>query len=386
VWFNGFAHPKFTDDQRSFYGTMLKECREDIPPHVEAGLMERMVAAEAASKLLDGLMKYNEGEEIDLLVMLTQVKDEFEAAMDRKVKTPWVRDEIEDLLKDDENDVGFHFRLTALNDCIRPLRPGDSVILAGRPDKGKTSAVADQLTYFAHQVDEVFPPLNAEGRPDPAGKPQDKNIGWFNNEGPGNKIVKRLYQCALNATNSQLVSMSQAGTVKAAYAKSIGGRADRIRVYDIHDFWQYEVEDVIRNENLALVVFDMVDNIKFGGGANNNGQRTDQLLEAMYQWARMMAVKHNCIVIMTSQISADGDNLAWPTLPMLKDSKTGKQGASDLIIVIGALDDFPDQRFIGATKNKLQREGSKKSPKAEVTFHSDTGRYGDPEQHRSQIP
>jgi hypothetical protein len=32
----------------------------------------------------------------------------------------------------------------------------------------------------------------------------------------------------------------------------------------------------------ALVVFDMIDNIRFGGEVANGGQRTDQLLEAMY--------------------------------------------------------------------------------------------------------
>jgi replicative DNA helicase len=141
--------------------------------------------------------------------------------------------------------------------------------------------------------------------------------------------------------------------------------------------WNHEVEDIMLKYKPALVLFDMVDNIKFGGEAINNGARTDQLLEAMYQWARLMGVKHDCAVLATSQISADGDGLSYPTLPMLKDSKTGKQGAADVIITIGALNDpvLENSRYIGTTKNKLVRTGKKGSPAQEVFFDSQRGRY-----------
>jgi len=86
-------------------------------------------------------------------------------------------------------------------------------------------------------------------------------------------------------------------------------------------------------------------------------------------------VKHDCPVLAASQISADGENLAYPTLAMLKDSKTGKQGAADFILTIGAIDDFPNSRYLGLTKNKLAREGGPKNPKAEVIFDGTRGRY-----------
>jgi replicative DNA helicase len=363
TWFNTFAHPKFNDDQRAFYKTLLTEARCDVSEAVEAGLMDRLVAADTASKLTDLLMKYQEGDEIDLLPALRATVEQFELDTNRKVKTPWVQDPIEDLLKDDEHDRGFHWRLQPLDDCMRPLRPGDFGIIAGRPDKGKTTFLTDQLTHFAAQVDDIFPGEN-------------RTILWFNNEGPGNRIVKRLYQSALYATTSEMVENKN---LRADYLRVTGGRPDIIRVFDIHDFWNHEVEDIIRGLTPALIVFDMVDNIKFGGSVNNNGQRTDQLLEAMYQWARVIGVKHDCVVLAASQISADGENLAYPTLSMLKDSKTGKQGAADFILTLGALDDFPNNRFLGCTKNKLQREKSPKTPKAEVIFDGQRGRYVEPE-------
>ena len=82
----------------------------------------------------------------------------------------------------------------------------------------------------------------------------------------------------------------------------------------------------------------------------------------------------------TSQISADGDGLAYPTLPMLKDSKTGKQGAADFILTMGASNDplLGNTRFIGATKNKLNREGAPRDPRCEVVFDAQRGRLNMP--------
>ena len=161
------------------------------------------------------------------------------------------------------------------------------------------------------------------------------------------------------------------------YADALGGRMGVLRVFDIHDMWSHEVEDLIKQYNPAVVLFDMVDKIKFGGETNNNGQRTDQLLEAMYQWARFMGVKHDTAVIATSQLSADADGVSYPTLPQLKDSKTGKQGAADVIITIGTLNDpvLVDSRYIGTTKNKKVRTGQRASPNTEVFFDGQRCRY-----------
>ena len=169
--------------------------------------------------------------------------------------------------------------------------------------------------------------------------------------------------------------------MRQQYAAALGGRPGVLRVFDIHDMWNHEVEDIMKAHSPGVVLFDMVDNIKFGGETNNNGQRTDQLLEAMYQWARLMGVKHDCAVIATSQISADGDGASYPTLPQLKDSKTGKQGAADVIITLGALNDpvLENSRYIGTTKNKLVRTGKRGSPAQEVFFDSQRGRYKEAE-------
>ena len=365
LWFKMFGHANLKPETLEVYKAVIHNIQKPVPPELEAGLTARLVAADTASKLATLLQQFNDGEEIDLGSALRDTVEQFELDTNRKVRTPWVLDDINDLLQADAEDTGLHWRNPDLNISLRPLRGGDFGLIAARPDVGKTTFITDNVTYMAAQLPELYPE-------------DDRAILWFNNEGPGRRIIQRLYQSALDCTVSELVAKSQAGTIKADYAKAIKGPATRIRVFDIHDFWNHEVEDIIRATPPALIVFDMVDNIRFGGSANNNGQRTDQLLEAMYQWARIIGVKHDCPVLATSQVSADGENLCYPSLSMLKDSKTGKQGAADFILTIGYQQDFPSSRYLGLTKNKLAREGGPKQPKIETIMDGARGRYRTP--------
>lgn len=368
LWFKGFKHPNLPEASCSVIDQIMRRATEDVDSVVEEGMKARLVAAASAYDLADLLTRFQAGEDVDLRRSVEQITEAYDTQVDRKVKNPQVLDRIEDLLEAEKNEVGLHWRLPGLNRHIKPLRPGDFVVIAARPDKGKTTFLADQGTFMASQVDTLYPWTDES----------ERRCGmWFNNEGPGRNIITRNFQAALNATTEDLVKKSAAGTIRAEYAEALGGRGGTLRVFDIHGMWNHEVEDLMRLHKPAFVFFDMIDNIQFGGSANNNGQRTDQLLEAMYQWARMMCVKHDCVGFATSQISADGDGMQWPTLPMLKDSKTGKQGAADIILTIGTVNDMTMEnlRYLGCTKNKRVRTGVSKSPQLEVTFDGDRGRY-----------
>jgi replicative DNA helicase len=362
-WFKLVAHPKLAPETLQVFEQQLKQVHKPLHPSVEAGLMNRLIANDKATQLYDLIQRFNEGEEVDLLAGTKKLVQEFEQDVKKKVKSTEVTTSIEEMMLEDENDFGFHWRLDCLNLSMRPMRGGDFGIIAGRPDKGKTSFMTCELSFMAQQLDKLWPG-------------QNRSILWMNNEGPGKRIKYRCYQSALDATSSELLLKQNAGTLQSEYEAAVG-RANAIRVFDIHGLWNHEVQEIVEANNPGLVVFDMIDNIRFAGEATNNGQRTDQLLEAMYQWGRMMAVVWDVPVLATSQISADGDGLAYPTLPMLKDSKTGKQGAAEFIITLGALNEQTAQasRYIGMTKNKLHREGGPRDPRCEVIFDGLRGRY-----------
>jgi replicative DNA helicase len=378
MWIRGFRHPNLKEDATALHDAIMSKVVDDVAPEIEAGLMARLVAADTAQRVTALLEKWNAGEEVDLYAELRRNVEHFETQVDRKVKNPQVLDPIEDLLKAEADDTGLHWRLPCLNRNIKPARGGDFYIVAARPDRGKTSFCASELTYMAAQVDTVYPGEN-------------RSILWFNNEGPGKQIVLRNFQAALNATTEDLAKYSVTPCsspelvgkyktlVREKYAHVLGGRPGVLRVFDIHGMWNHEIEDIIKAYNPAVVLFDMIDNIKFGGEAANNGQRTDQLLEAMYQWARLQAVKHDFVGIATSQLSADADGSPYPTLPQLKDSKTGKQGAADVIITLGCVNDpvLASSRYIGTTKNKRVRTGKKGSPQTEVIFDGDRSRFNE---------
>lgn len=357
-------HPSLKEEVLAVYDEWFRQIKEDEPESIERGLMKRLLEAATAVDMAVLIEKYNEGGEVDLRSGLMSFLESYDTLVGRAIKDPQVRDPIEDLLDEEENHFGLQWRWPCLQRHMRPLRDGDFVIVAGRPDKGKTTALTDNLTHMAAQVDTLWPG-------------EKRSILWFNNEGPGKRIVTRCFQSALNATMEDLVRYNQEGTIRKRYIEALGGRGGALRVFDIHDMWNYEVEDIIRMHNPALIVFDMLDNVRFGGELGNGGQRTDQILEAMYQWGRVRGVKYGCPVIATSQISADGDGLQFPTLSMLKDSKTGKQGACDAIVTIGAVNDpvLENSRYIGCTKNKLAITGRGKSPQQELQFDGARGRY-----------
>lgn len=364
LWFKAFQHPTLTTEQLELYGAMLGTVlQHECDPALERGIMGRLVAAESAARITDLITRWNEGEETDLYIALRAEVDRFEQATNRKVLVPWVEDDIGDILNDERDDRGLAWRLECLNSHMRRLRGGDAVIWAGRPGKGKTTGLMSEVTHMAKQFDEYY------------GLGHGRYALWMNNEGPGKRIVRRAYQSALYVTDAEMMEMSVAGTLKDAYAESVGA-VDRIRVMNIHNFWNYEVEEILKRVPPGLVVFDMVDNIKFKGDTASGQARTDQTLEAMYQWARLLGVKYDCPIISTSQVSAEGAGLQFPTDSMLKDSKTGKQGACDAIVMTGAVVDpfYATSRWMSVVKSKLNLPGQPESPHAEVMFDGERGR------------
>ena len=370
-------HPELKDESLAVYDQIFKDISSsEVEPGIAEGMLKRLAASATAFDLASLIERFNAGEEVDLEQSVNGLILEYNKHVLKNVKDPQVRDPIEDMLKAEAEDIGLSWPWECVNRHMKPLRGGDFMVLAARPDKGKTTAISQAATYMAPQVDVLYPG-------------QGRSILWLNNEGPGKNIVFRNFQSALNCTVEEMVTLQNTPCstpdmkekyrhmLREKYATALGGRPGVLRVMDIHGFWSHEVEELIVRYKPAVVVFDMIDNIRFGGEVANNGQRTDQLLETMYQWARMLAVKHDAVAIATSQISADGDGLQYPTLPMLKDSKTGKQGAADVILTIGTVNDpmLEHARYIGMTKNKRVRTGKSKSPQTQLRFDGDRGRY-----------
>ena len=344
-----------TNEDKALHKSMVHAAMTDVDEPTRKGIVRVLHETSYASKVAAEVIRYRDGQEVDLMASCQIHLNDFKLAMKADDNVGgFIDTDIGTILDEDLNPAsGITWRLEPLRRTMRPFQGGDFGIIAGRPDKGKTSFLASELTHMATQTG-------------------DRPILWLNNEGPGKRIYPRLYQAALNKTFPEIMEMHRAGTLAQAYREAVGDPF-KIRIKDIHGFNIGQVERVIEEQNPALVVYDMVDSIRgFGDAA-----RTDLALERMYQQCRELAVLHDHVGFATSQISVDGDGSLYPLMHMLKDSKTGKQGASDFILMLGSSNDesMASLRGIGLPKNKLMMAGQPKCPREEVNFNEATARY-----------
>ena len=349
-------HPTLNDDQMAAYRQVLSKIEADVDDDTKAGVMNDLFENAMAVNMANIIQQFENGElDLPLAEYLNSELDTFKLQTRSRLAV-WNDTPLDVLFPDyTEQDEGIHWRLACLNESMRGMLPGDFGLIAGRPDKGKTSFLASEVTFMAAQL------------------PADKNVLWFNNEGVSDRIRARTFQAAIGKTPAECAELRKSGELMAEYEKAVG-RADKIRIFDIHGYHIGQVEALIENNNPGIIVYDMIDNIRgFGSEA-----RTDLQLEKMYQWARERCVKFNCIGLAASQISAEGDGTPYPEMWMLKDSRTGKQGACDFQLMIGTgREGTANCRYVSLPKNKLRREGAKGNPQCEVVFDIDRARYKD---------
>jgi replicative DNA helicase len=349
-------HPSMTADQVASFEGILRRVTEDVSASERSGIMHSMLELRLGTDIANVLSQWDEGNVPNIHAELRRISTDFERDADIKA-LDYIRMDIDGMLNESHDDNGVSWRMACLNESMRGLRGGDFGIIAGRPDKGKTTLVASEVTHMAPQL------------------PPDRNVVWLNNEGKGERIYMRLIQAALGMQLSEIRALKDAGKDVAKLYSDVVGDLHRIRIVDIHGLDTYAVENIVKQNSAGIVVYDMIDKIRgFGDAA-----RTDLGLEAMYDWGRELGVKEDIIGLATSQISNEGDGMSFPTLGMLKDSKTGKQGACDFQLMIGASNDpnLGGLRYLGLPKNKLRREGTPGDPRATVAFKPQIARFDD---------
>lgn len=352
-----YARGLTPEDENLVHRIVTQSLSTDPSEDAKHNIVNNLLELDYATRLGNLLSEYNEGKEIDLIHTIGNMQEALEDRISRKSNAGWIQTSFADIVAEQEVSAGLTFRLPQLNKAMRPLIAGDFGIWAARPDVGKTALLISEVTHMATQL------------------PVDRPCVILNNESLGERILARCIQSTLNLPMSKLVAMQKAGEdVYALYDKALGG-PNKIRIKDIHDWFSNEVEDYLKAQNPGLIVMDMIDNINFTG--MNTNARTDEVLEHMYQWARKLGVKFGCPVMATSQISVEGEGMQYPLQSMLKDSKTGKQGAADYIVMMGTYAEdkqsAPNRRYIGTPKNKLYKEGMT-DPQFETYLKADTSR------------
>lgn len=324
------------------------------------GILSVLTQNDLAGRVGAVVERFLNGEEVDLAFELQGMSQQAVRTLAQSAPDDYIDTPIGDLLAEVSEDKGLKLRRWACTrEHILGLQGGASVAIAARPDKGKTSLIAAILTDLAPQLAHLKD-LFGEGRP----------ILWLNNEGSGKRIIPRIYQAALGMDLNGIIALSNAGKLEEAYCKAIGGPINTIRVKDMHGSTLSQIDQVIEQINPSVVVGDMLGNFRLSS-ASNGANKADMIEQIWQEWREMM-VRHDCVGFGTVQVSVEGGNQLYPPYSALKDSKTGIQGAVDIILMMGALDN-PDPgiqciRGLSSPKNKFAAPGKPSCFQAEMYF------------------
>ena len=236
----------------------------------------------------------------------------------------FVNMDLEYLFEQQAQNPGLRWRLDWLNKSLGSLRKGNFGFVFARPETGKTTFLASEITHMIKQT--------------------DGDILWFNNEEDGKAVAFRIYQAYFGQTLQQLRDTKESNN--GIYKDEVG---NRIKLLDTVDSSNYKrIEEIIKASNPALIIFDQIDKIK-----GFKADRNDLELKQIYQWAREIAKEH-APVIAISQASGEAEGKLWLTMDMVDSSKTAKQGEADWILGIGKEQDNTSRmRYFNITKNKL---------------------------------
>jgi len=262
----------------------------------------------------------------------------------------FVTDDLEMLYNETVHKAGLRWRLPTLNKMMGSLRKGDFGFLFARPETGKTTFLASEVTHMAAQT--------------------ERPILWFNNEEQGMKVKVRCYQATLGCNLAQLYTDRP-----RAYKEYMKRTKGNIKIFDSASVNKRTIEAICKEHEPALIIFDQIDKVK-----GFNADREDLRLGSIYIWARELA-KTYAPVIGVCQSDVTGEGKKYLDMGNVANAKTSKQAEADWILGIGAIHDvgFEFMRYLHLSKNKLSgdedTDPTLRHGKTEVIIHPDIARY-----------
>lgn len=344
--------------ERALYEPLFGRIRgSEINPKSISSYLNTLEQKVSASKLAFKLLEYSEGrnpEGLDIATLVGNFNEKLQSKDKEALneEDPFVSDDIELLYNNAVALPGLNWRLKSLRRSLGPLRKGDMGFIFARPETGKTTFLASEVTWMAGQGD-------------------DSPVLWFNNEEQGDKVGLRCYSACLGAPIEQvLANMERARKVFHERTKRC------IKIRDDAGITRKTIEQFCRKYKPKLIVVDQLDKVK-GFAAD----REDLLLGAIYQWSRELS-KEFAPLIGVSQSDGSGEGIKYLTMGNVANAKTAKQAEADWILGIGvSYSDPPNLRGISICKNKLiggeETQHDWRHGKWDVLIRPEIARYQD---------
>ena len=332
-WFLIFKHPNFKIDKNKIYKTLFDRIKSYISSSTEQQIIEALITREYAGKIADLAGRIAEGDGTNAF---EDINDEYKAWEKELNKAnqleKWeVTDDIKEVLNKTIGVSGYEWRLEELNVSLGPCRPAYLYLIAARPNAGKTSLLAHEITYIARQLKE------------------DEYVLWFNNEQEGNAVKYRIIQAAIKK-DSVYMRTTDSATIADLYDKSIKGKT-KIKIIDKGDLDVHSCETWIEKYNPKVILFDQL--WKAHGFEKNSINETDRVTK-LYNWAREIAKTYNVPFIAVHQAASEAEGEMWIQQNQLYGNKTGAPGEIDVSIMLGKSNEphLENMRYLYFPKNK----------------------------------
>jgi replicative DNA helicase len=308
-------------------------------------LLEQELYKEVADLCQDAVITqaYNKYEDIERKLA------KFKLLLKDNEESPFAEFDFDTFVEQTKNEEGFEWRLRCLNEDIGPLPPETLGHIMARPETGKTTFLASEVTHMASQLKE------------------GEIILWVNNEQAIGKVWQRCIAATIRAPYE--VAEAQPDEAKAFLEKK---NFKAIKFVD-GAYISYEYLQSLAKELLPkIIIIDQGDKLHFSGDKNFEGHAR---LKELYRKLRELAKETKEAIITVGQASAEAEGKKWITMDMMDNSKVGKPGEMDWIIGIGKTDKDEEEnlRFLHIAKNKLKGRHGKHS----VVFDGAKARYLD---------
>jgi hypothetical protein len=350
-------HPKWSADKYVIHDSIIAEAAAyEMVPDVEWVLKKTLLEREMAIKVGEAALRIADGHGGTITDVSKLVEEwEVKAEMNKPEDTMLVTDSIEDMVRLTSASAGYKWRLPELNAALGPINKGKLVIVAARPDTGKSGFMMSEATHILLQL------------------PKEKHLVWFNNEEEGVVVKKRII-CSLLGISGDEFDANPVATKKMVEA--LIGDVGRIKFIDAPALDIFTISKFLKKWDAGLIVIDQLWKVHgFGKIATNEASRTTLLYGKAREWAKQYAP-----VMVAAQAGGEAGGEKWIGMEHIYGSKTGAQGEADAIITIGRSYDpevRADARFINIVKNKFPHpeDEALRNGKFEVKIHPTIGRY-----------
>jgi hypothetical protein len=350
-----FFFHKYPDADKEAYYNLFKGISEaTLDPSLGATMLKQIKQRQQALNVSDKAFRFSSG--IGELAAVVAAIDQFTADDIKSVDDfGFVTDNLESIVDSTIRTPGLRWRLNFLNKSLGSLRKGDFGFLFARPETGKTTFLASEVSFMLTQLSDTAGP-----------------IVWLNNEEAGDKVMLRMYQAYFGLRLEAI--LANVKKYKEEFQRQVQGR---FLLLDDANFDKQTVERICKRYNPSLLLYDQLPKVK-GFAAD----RDDLRLGAIYQWARELS-KEYAPSIGVCQAGGTAEGQKWLNMDHVANSSTSVQAEADWILGIGKQHTEGTEfiRYLSICKNKLLGDVDSlehlRHGRSEVLIEPEIARYKD---------